>query len=124
METERIYPISRFWTFAFWFWTAFLFTLTSYPELSVPTTDRIGLDKVAHFILYSVFAYTFMRMRGLELRTFRNLFLLMLIVPIFDETHQLFIPGRSFSWLDWSADILGMGIIALVFRAKCRRLEE
>ncbi len=35
---------------------------------------------------------------------------------ISDEFHQLFVPGRTFSLGDWTADIIGSAIGGLIFR--------
>lgn len=103
--------MNRLWKRLFWIWTVILFTLTSYPKLPVPTVDGLTLDKVAHFLFYLVFAYFYYRMKGERREAVSGLLLLLALIPVLDEAHQLFIPGRTFSWWDALADALGMGLV-------------
>lgn len=90
-----------------------LFTLTSLPSGIALETHDVS-DKVLHFGAYgllSVFLY-------LNL-TFQNKFKLLKDYPaiftvciasiygLFDEIHQMFVPGRSAEFLDWMADLSG-----------------
>jgi len=40
-------------------------------------------------------------------------FLLTTLYGLFDEIHQLFIPGRAFDWYDFVADVIG-GFLGIV----------
>ena len=83
------------------------FVLLSW-QLLTPTTivSAGGWDKLIHFLGFFVLA-------GLALlsawNTSTNKFLMMLIVyAALTEVLQYFIPGRSFSVLDWVVDSLGI----------------
>lgn len=64
----------------------------------------LNLDKVVHFMLYFTLGLFFFKGYG---RKKLCLFLL-LFFALLDETHQLFIIGRSFSLLDLFSDSLGI----------------
>ncbi|MCD4828068.1 MAG: VanZ family protein [Candidatus Cloacimonetes bacterium] len=101
---------------AFWSWCGFILVLTSMPTTPWSGPESLSLDKLAHLVLYAVFAALFLRMRRLDgaaHRSGRELLILMPIVPLLDEVHQLFIPGRNCSWLDILADMTGITIIII-----------
>lgn len=104
-------------TILFYCWIIILLTLTSYPKMSLPSNNIIGLDKVAHFIFYLILAY-FLCMMNSEKPLKKNLkilLLFMLILPLLDELHQIPIPGRYFSIYDIIADALGIFVIMIIF---------
>jgi len=92
-------------------YAAFIFFLSSLQGTQAPAPFPYS-DKLAHFFLYLPFGF-------LVLRAFRPVFKMRwaaaLLVSFFvvslyalsDEFHQLFVPGRSFSFWDWGADLLG-----------------
>lgn len=99
-------------------WALILFTLTSYPKLTTGAPNIVGIDKVAHFIMYFIFAFLFMRMRKdvNPKPQLRYLLILSLIVPIIDELHQIPISGRSFSVWDIVADLMGFFTVYALYR--------
>jgi VanZ family protein len=101
-------------------WSLILFTLTSYPKLSVPSVHIVSFDKLAHAFVYLIFAWLFMLMHDqLNLtRVVKRLMLLAAIIPLTDELHQIPIPGRFFSIWDIVADLIGFSIIILIYRKK------
>ncbi|MCD6578706.1 VanZ family protein, partial [bacterium] len=64
----------------------------------------INLDKVVHFMLYFILGMLFFKGYG----TKKYCLPLLLLFAMLDETHQLFIIGRSFSLLDLFSDQLGI----------------
>ena len=70
-------------------------------------------DKLAHLVLYSGFGFLVMRfLMGLEENGDVVRFLVWtltaaLIYGLSDEIHQLYVPGREFSWMDLLADGAG-----------------
>jgi len=46
---------------------------------------------------------------------------LAVIIPILDESHQILIPGRSFSYYDILADFLGFLTIIIYYKLKLKR---
>ena len=102
----------------FIFWSLVIITLTSIPKLQSPSEKIIGFDKIAHFGIYLVFSYLFIKMFPEKEfhKTIKKLYLLAVFVPILDELHQIPIPGREFSVYDIFADMLGFMVIILIFR--------
>ncbi|MDA3814264.1 MAG: VanZ family protein [Candidatus Cloacimonetes bacterium] len=107
---------------AFYIWTGILFTLTSIPKLQSPINDSLNVDKLAHFMVYMIFAYLFMKMFDEKqfIKKLKLLSVLAVIIPIFDELHQIPIPGRSFSYNDILADFLGFLAVIIYFKIKLK----
>ena len=78
-----------------------------------------GADKIVHFFLYAFFAIcTAWALRLTRLRHHKKLiFFAVIIVALYgasDEFHQSFVSGRSSSFYDWLADLIGAGIGARI----------
>lgn len=94
-----------------------LFVATSLPLSSIP---EIGVtDKLQHLTAYTLLAVlvnlTFLsqkKFRTPSARAFLFTLITIAIYGIFDELHQILIPGRSCDVLDITADIAG-GIIGI-----------
>jgi VanZ family protein len=115
----------------FWYWLPavlyagmiFYMSSQSHPEEQLPSFLLKDVsDKVLHAVEYAVLG-------GLCYRAFRwgvngpvaSYALLFAIVTaslygMTDEVHQLFVPFRESSWLDWLADTAGAFIGALSWR--------
>ncbi len=92
-------------------WAALLFVLSSRPSLPSPGVQHF--DKAAHFGAYAVLGafLAFAAARtGWPLRLAAALGIL---YGASDEIHQMFVPGRSASVLDWLAD--AAGVLAAVY---------
>ena len=107
---------------AFYIWAGVVFTLTSIPKLQSPLDDSLNIDKLAHFVVYMIFAYLFMKMFDTKqyIQKLKLLYILAVIIPIFDELHQIPIPGRSFSYYDILADFLGFLTVIIYFKIKLK----
>jgi len=90
----------KYYKIAFYIWAGVVFTLTSIPKLQTPINDTLNIDKLAHFTVYMIFAYLFMKMFSQDqyVQKLKLLSILAVIVPIFDELHQIPIQGRCFSY--------------------------
>jgi len=110
----------KYFKIAFYIWTAVIFTLTSIPRLHSPVHDSLNVDKLAHLLVYMIFAFLFMKMSAQEKYSHRLklLTLFAVIIPIFDELHQIPIPGRTFSFFDICADFLGFLAVIIYFKIK------
>jgi len=98
-------------------WSIILFTLTSIPKLSAPSTGILGIDKLAHFGVYMVFAYLLVKSLNREQGSLiKILIVAALLIPLADELHQIPIPGREFSVYDIFADMAGFAIIILLVK--------
>lgn len=95
----------------FWSCTVTIATLSSWPSLSIPVPDVMSPDKIAHFLEYAVFAFLYYKFREEDNvpvnRIIRQLCIMLICIPVIDEVHQLFIPGRDFSFYDMLADTGG-----------------
>ncbi|MCB5251290.1 MAG: VanZ family protein [Candidatus Cloacimonadales bacterium] len=112
----------------FWIWAILIFAVSSYPNLKSPVklSEKISWDKIAHFTEYLILAFLYYKYRflsGLQINKIqKQLFYMLLIIPVFDELHQLLIPGRSFSFLDILADMMGFATIILYLNYRKKRI--
>ena len=113
----------KYYKVAFYIWAGVVFTLTSIPKLQTPINDTLNIDKLAHFTVYMIFAYLFMKMftQDQYIQKLKLLSILAVLVPIFDELHQIPIPGRFFSYYDILADFLGFLTVIIYFKIKLKR---
>jgi len=96
-------------------WSVMLFTLTSIPKLSTPSTGMLEIDKLAHFVVYLVFAYLLVKILNKDQRSIKKILILTaLTIPLIDELHQIPIPGREFSIYDIIADMIGFAVILIL----------
>lgn len=95
-----------------------LFILTSIPGRSMPVLFGVS-DKFKHFGAYFVLAFLLnftllvqSKFPTLSKKSFIFTILIISVYGLFDEVHQIFIPGRYFDWWDLVADIVG-GIVGI-----------
>ncbi|MBN2000723.1 VanZ family protein [candidate division KSB1 bacterium] len=108
------------WKFPVYLWGCFILAVTSYPKIEIPDIGFDAVDKLAHFVVYFIFGYLLIRSftegEGLKLSTgIKKTSLIGIGFAMFDEFHQLFIPGRAAEFLDLLADILGIILAQLAF---------
>jgi VanZ family protein len=90
-------------------WAALMMIVSSIPNLGAPPINFTYVDKVEHFIEYGILGF-FLALAFIKTRPRPVLLVALLICAaygIFDELHQLFIPGRFCDPFDAAADILG-----------------
>ena len=105
------------WMLATLAWAGLIFWASSQPAGTgrLDVIDFPGLDKVAHFISFGIFA----ALSAQALRGFGDMWSLVLAVVlasafgVSDELHQQITPGRNPSVLDWVADTLGAVVFVL-----------
>jgi len=91
----------------------FILFLTSYPKLETPDLGIDWADKVYHFGAYFLFGFLLARAFSENSREkaaaviYRSI-LFGILFAIFDEIHQIYIPGRYGDVTDAVADILGI----------------
>jgi VanZ family protein len=90
-----------------------IFILTSIPGKSMPKILGVS-DKVKHFGAYFVLAFLLSFALRLQNKypfvakySLLFTFLITLLYGLFDEIHQIYIPGRYFDWWDLVADVAG-----------------
>ena len=108
------------WDLPAWLWGLIIAILTSYPKVELFETPFDATDKLAHFGVYFIFGLLLMRAftKWEKLHIKRGFLRTTLVgVPfaVFDELHQLFIPGRTADLWDGAADILGIFTAQIVF---------
>lgn len=106
------------------FYKLFPLTYENYELLS------FVIRKFAHFTEYFILAFLWMwyfvdfKKEKMHLYSF----FLSVLYAIFDETHQLFVSGRSFQITDASIDILGaivaIFIFSIIWRKRCHTLKN
>jgi len=101
------------------FWMTTIFWLSSIPDLPAPSFFS-AQDKLAHVLVFGVLGFFFSRSFRLrdENLPFTRVLLVTLMVALyggFDETHQLFVPGREASLGDMAADTVGGFLAGLFF---------
>ncbi len=96
-----------------------MLVITSIPSKNIPEIRIIFFDKFVHFSEYFILSFLFVNYQIEKGNSFKkniiNLSKILIIMPILDELHQLFIPGRSCSIYDIIADILGILVFMLLY---------
>jgi VanZ family protein len=103
-------------------WAAIIFIVSSIPNLKTPALDFKAGDKLAHFfeffILGIFLAYALNRMDVGKRKAFWISACLAGLYGIFDEIHQLLVPGRLMDGWDMLADIMGAFAASGIFISK------
>ncbi|MCP3674973.1 MAG: VanZ family protein, partial [Gammaproteobacteria bacterium] len=73
-------------------------------------------DKVAHAVTFSVLAFLYSHTLGKKYGF--QAIVLLAGFGILIELIQYFLPWRSFSWLDWVADLVGIFVYEIIHRVK------
>ena len=115
----------------FWYWapvmlyagTIFYLSSQPHPEEQLPSFLFKDIsDKILHAMAYAVLGalcYRGFRWGVSGQMASRALFFAVVTASLYgmtDEAHQLFVPFRESSWLDWLADTFGAFIGALSWR--------
>jgi len=98
----------------FVFYILLMLALTLSPSLNeLPSANH--LDKLYHAVGFTLFALLY-RLAYPKLAVWMT-FVVGLILGMGIEIAQLYVPGRSFDWWDWVADVVGLlvGRIALIY---------
>lgn len=108
------------WSGPVWLWAMFILILTSYPKLKAPDVGFDAQDKLYHFLVYFIFGV--LLMRGFTMSDEERLQSALvksaswgISFALFDELHQMFIPGRSADIYDAMADISGIVVSLILF---------
>ena len=92
-----------------------MIVVSSTPGDKLPEVDLWSWDKLAHCAEFAVFSFLLLKYLFLG-RAFTIVNALKLGAAIgiiyagLDELHQILIPNRICSWLDFVADVCGVGI--------------
>jgi VanZ family protein len=111
----------------FYLFAAIILTVSSMPHFNPPNFEITFLDKIAHFIEYSIFSFLALRSLG-KLLVFRNrnklywgVFIISVVFAALDEWHQAYIPGRFSDIYDFIADFFGSIIVVLAVFIRSNR---
>ena len=106
-----------------------MIVLTSLPgnlSLSVGVSDKI--EHFGAYGLLSVFLYLnlLFQKKYVLLKKYPATFTLIIasLYGMFDELHQLFVPGRTADILDWTADFLGSLLAVLIIKLIMDKLKS
>jgi VanZ family protein len=107
-------------------WAGVILLASSLPGSTIPR-ELTRYDKVAHVILYGIFAVLLTRSNGDVTGRWRAVFVAVVIAAAFgavDEWFQGLIAGRISAVADWQADFLGAvgGALLFVFFSRTRPL--
>ncbi len=133
--TESTRPPSRTRHFLWYhlpviLYAGLIIAASTIPNLKTPEIRFLALDKLVHFIEYSLFAWiTFRSFSNIGKRIPLNLayLLTVLFVSVFamaDEYLQSFVPGRVMDVRDLVTDIGGAVLVATYFWLRARRAES
>ncbi len=104
-------------------WFMAIWTISSIPGNSLPELDSFNLDKVSHISVYFVLSFllwTNYYKGNLSKLKKPELFLGLCVLASLDEAHQTFIPNRSVSLLDLSANLTGIYLGYLILKKKIK----
>lgn len=87
-----------------------IFSFSALPSESVPVLFA-GSDKMFHLLEYLIFGFllslAIQRTFSKRFNPLLVVFFMLIFCSLSDEIHQLFVPGRHFSYADIFFDILG-----------------
>lgn len=122
METTTEYSKQGAWLIYLWYWgpvlsyaaMIFYFSSQSHPEEQLPEflLKQVS-DKLLHLIEYGVLAalcYRAFHWVAGPAAARRSVVLAIVVASAYaatDEAHQMYVPLRDASWLDWTADTIG-----------------
>lgn len=93
-------------------WIGVQLTITSVPGSSVPVDVHHPWDWFVHLGMYGMLGLLLARVATIGGWPARRLAALLVVVSVaaaLDEVHQLYIPGRNGSAMDWVFDTTGVG---------------
>jgi len=98
-----------------------IFILSSVPSDNIPQVQFILSDKLVHLMVYTILGVLLgWRLGKVRKDTkglcWRNSFFIGIFYAIFDEVHQIFVPGRQFDIWDITFDIIGLFIGILIIK--------
>ena len=108
------------WNLPAWLWGVFILVMTSYPKVEIPQTAFMPMDKILHAGVYFIFAVLVSRaLTRYQKADLKQHILISTLITVgfalFDEIHQIFIPGRVGDIADAAADIAGIIVAQIVF---------
>lgn len=111
-------PLRRLWV-PVGLYALVIFFFSSLPSDQVPSPFP-GIDKLLHLVEYIPFGFLLLRafsgsFRVTPLQALLWGIFVLTLYALSDEVHQLFVPGRYFSYLDMVFDVIGGLIGGFIF---------
>lgn len=106
-------------------WTLVIVALCSLPPSEIPAPDVVGVDKLAHFAVFAVFAWLWLRASNSE-SAVRNVLIAGFLLAMLTEMYQGVLPfERDPSMLDAVANLAGLlaGIVGTRLLERARAAE-
>ncbi len=111
---------------------SFIILLISHQTKPLPMLKPLfSYDKLIHLVEYGFFTFFWWMAAAttwssMDRRFPLWIFLFSFFFALSDEFHQSFIPGRDASWLDVTADFIGMVLVIgwMRYRQRIRCIEE
>lgn len=113
----------RYWL-PFIVWTSLVIILSSLPSFSPPSLGIEEEDLIAHFIIYLIFGFLFLRALNVSDYRRKKVTILLVTGGIFSyivEYCQNFIPGRYFEISDIISNWSGIILSPYVFKVTNRK---
>lgn len=109
-------------------WMGFIFMMSARPSVPVPPLFD-GQDKFMHVGVYAVLGFLWARAwlpqgKPFLWRHVAGVTLLCAIYGATDEFHQMYVPGRDVSLMDWMADGVGGLLGAIVHRQRSLMVKQ
>jgi VanZ family protein len=104
---------SRLYLLSSILWLALIWISTSLPADEIPNLSVIGLDKLAHwgvFLVWAVLVRNFAMEKAYGGIILLLILALMLAIAALNEYHQNYIPGRDVSIYDLAANWAGLSM--------------
>lgn len=97
----------------FFLYLILIFYLSSIPNLKIKSVFNYQ-DLFFHFVEY--FIFMFLALWAFPKAQYPSILLFAQLFAFSDELHQFFVPGRTFSFLDFLADFIGafLCLIAII----------
>jgi VanZ family protein len=111
----------------FLFYCLLIFSLSAQSDLASVSPVAIP-DKIAHLLEYSGFGFLLMRLlryQESDADYVKHLFWVLTAAFVYglsDESHQLYVPNREFSWMDLLADGAGAYFGARIWMMVAKKL--
>jgi len=114
---KKLFLQKRLFGFLFWIWGVVIVVLSSLPN--IPTQklnvwdEPFRLDYLEHFGVFAILVAFFVVWKSdalcsFDKKKYLGVLALLVIFAIVDETHQLWIEGRTFNPLDMMYNVLGI----------------
>jgi VanZ family protein len=110
--------------FAMFIWLCLIWVVSTLPADVLPRIDALKIDKLEHFVVYFILGMLVAvnYRKGFFVGLTRpGVYLALIILACFDESHQYFCINRVVSVFDLSANILGISASYFILKIMSKR---